>query len=380
MEHEGRAGRYEPQPQGYSAFIPTALPPDPPVHLNGDMLTLVSRADRSLGRLDGSIQTLPDPDLFVSMYMRKEAVFSSQIEGTQSSLDDLLEEEAQIDDPGRPPDVKEVQNYVEAMKYGLGVLREGSISTDVICRIHERLLEGSRGGSRERGRLRKVQNWIGPKGAAISDATFVPPPPGMVQECLDDLVAFLGGGNGLPVLIRIGLAHAQFETVHPFHDGNGRMGRLLIAFLLCETDILEKPVLYISHHLSVNRSAYYGSLQGIRDAGDWESWLQFFLGAVGEAADSATKTARNIVDLRERHRRTIAEQFGRATANGLKVLESLYSSPIETVNGVVEITGLSFTAASNLMNRFVEHGILVQMPGRSRNRRFRYGEYIGLFF
>ncbi|MCD6141122.1 Fic family protein [Candidatus Bipolaricaulota bacterium] len=375
----GRAGRYVRQPQGYRAFIPAPLPPNPPVRVDAQMQVALSQAELALGRLDGSIQTLPDPDLFVFMYVRKEAVLSSQIEGTQSSLDDLLEAEAKIFRADRPRDVEEVLNYVNAMNYGLERLRTLPISVRLIREIHKRLLKGVRGARRQPGELRTTQNWIGPGGCTLNEATFVPPPPSEVPKALGDWERFLHKDYTMPFLIKVGLAHAQFETIHPFLDGNGRIGRLLITFLLCERGILQKPVLYLSYYFKRYRQRYYDLLQAVRDTGDWESWLKFFLQGITEVSQEATTTARRIVELREAHRALIIEQFGRVAANGLKVLESLYSRPIITVNDIADITGTSFTAANQLMQKFVAHELLSEITGQVRNRRFRYDAYIDLF-
>lgn len=347
--------------------------------MDDEMLALISQGDRALGRLDGSIQTLPDPDLFVFMYVRKEAVLSSQIEGTQSSLDDVLEAEAKVFSASRPRDVSEVINYVRAMNHGLERLKELPVSVRLIKEIHQRLLSGVRGAEREPGELRRSQNWIGPGGCTLNEASFVPPPTEEVPQALSNLERFIHSDDPMPVLVKIGLAHAQFETIHPFLDGNGRVGRLLIAFLLCERQILQKPVLYISHYFRRHRERYYALLQGTRDDGDWESWLKFFLTAVAEVSNEATETARRIVGLRERDRSTITEHFGYSAGNGLKVLERLYSRPIISVQDVVKLTKVSFTAANNLTRRFVKHGILAEITGQARNRQFRYGEYIDLF-
>lgn len=379
MKVQNRAGRYLRQPQGYLAFIPKPLPPEPPVEMDDEMWDRVSRADRALGRLDGSIQTLPDADLFVFMYVRKEAVLSSQIEGTQSSLDDLIEAEAQVFRSEHPKDVDEVVNYVQAMNYGLARLESLPVSTRLLREIHQKLLTGVRGSEREPGDLRRSQNWIGPAGCAIVEATFVPPPAHEVAAALGALEQFLHGSERMPVLIKVGLAHAHFETIHPFLDGNGRVGRLLITFLLCEQKQLQKPVLYLSHFFRRHRTQYYELLQSIRDEGNWEQWLKFFLAAVEEVAREATETARRIVQLRERHRGLVVQYFGRAAANGLTVLESLYSRPILAVNDIVDLTGVSFTAANQLMSRFVETGILSEITGQTRNRQFRYSDYVTLF-
>jgi Fic family protein len=244
------------------------LPPDPPVRLDGELRVLLSRADRALGRLDGSVVTLPNPDLFVFMYVRKEAVLSSQIEGTQSSLQDLLAAEAELFEAvDIPRDVDEVINYVAAMNHGLERLMELPVSVRLIREIHERLLRGVRGAQRAPGELRRTQNWIGPAGSPLADAVFVPPPPESVPQALGELEMFLHTSGDLPILVKIALAHAQFETIHPFLDGNGRVGRLLITFLLTESRVLSKPVLYLSHYLRQNRQEYYERQQAVRDGG-----------------------------------------------------------------------------------------------------------------
>ena len=375
-----RAGRYQRQPSGFRAFIPAGLPPVPPLDMTGELQKLLSGADHALGRLDGSVQTLPNPDLFVFMYVRKEAVLSSQIEGTQSSLQDLLAAEADLFDADtKPRDVEEVVNYVGAMKFGLKRLAELPVSVRLIREIHERLLQGVRGSQLTPGELRRSQNWIGPGGCTLAEATFIPPPPDHVPEALSDLEKFLHQPDNLPALIRIGLVHAQFETIHPFLDGNGRVGRLLITFLLTEAGILQKPVLYLSHFFKRHRQAYYENLQSVRENGDWEGWLTFFLRGVAEVSAEATETARRILALREGHRAAIVDQLGRAAGNGQKVLETLFDRPIVTVGEVEDITGTTYVAANNLVARLVDLGILQEITGFSRNRRFRYGSYVRLF-
>jgi Fic family protein len=367
------------QPTGYRAFIPASLPPQPAVRLDGELQSWLSQADRALGRLDGSIQTLPYPDLFVAMYVRKEAVLSSQIEGTQSSLQDLLAAEARILSASRPNDVDEVVNYVAAMNMGLARLVELPVSVRLIREIHARLLQGVRGRHLTPGELRTSQNWIGPAGCSLNEATFVPPPPHEVADALGDLELFLHSDAPLPLLVRIGLAHAQFETIHPFLDGNGRVGRLLITFLLCEKDVLLKPVLYLSHYFKRHRQTYYERLQAVRDDGDWESWLLFFLRGVFEVSQQATETARRILLLREQHRQRVTDDFGRAAGNGHRVLEHLFRHPIIAVADVQSLTGTSFPAANALVSQFVSSGMLREITGQRRNRRFQYDPYIALF-
>jgi Fic family protein len=374
-----RAGRYVSQATGYRAFLPEPLPPIPPIRLEGNLQSLLSLADRALGRLDGSIQTLPNPDLFVFMYVRKEAVLSSQIEGTQSSLQDLLSAEAKMFSPDLPSDVDEVVNYVNAMNHGLERLSDLPVSVRLIKEIHERLLHDVRGARLTPGELRTSQNWIGPGGCTLGEATFVPPPPHEVPTALGSLENFLHSGSDLPQLVQIGLAHVQFETIHPFLDGNGRIGRLLITFLLCQRQILLKPVLYLSHFFKRHRAEYYERLQAVRDHGQWEEWLAFFLRGVSEVSREATDTARRILALRENHRTAVTTRMGRAAGNGLRVLESLYQRPVVTVADVQSLTGTTYTAANNLVSSLTDLGILVEATGYKRNRVFRYQPYIDLF-
>jgi Fic family protein len=376
---QGRSGRLIRQDSGYSAFIPAPLPPRPPIALTGTLQTLLSKADRELGRLDGSIQTLPNPDLFVMMYVRKEAVLSSQIEGTQSSLQDLLAAEAKVFAVEGSRDVAEVVNCVKAMNYGLNRLEKLPISVRLFREIHEKLLTGVRGSALTPGELRRSQNWIGPAGCTLAEAAFIPPPPEDVPQALGDLEKFLHREDDMPLLIKIGLAHAQFETIHPFLDGNGRIGRLLITFLLCERGVLLKPVLYLSYYFKRHRQAYYDHLQAVRDAGDWEGWLAFFLRGVAEVSAQSTETARRILELREKHRALIAEHLGRAAGNGHRILEHLYKRPIISVKEVRSVTGTSNPAANQLVQKLVEQGIVSEITGRKRNRRFRYESYIRLF-
>jgi Fic family protein len=375
----GRAGRYVKQPTGYNAFIPASLPPKPPVRIAGKLQMLLSEATLALGRLDGSIHTLPNPDLFVLMYVRKEAVLSSQIEGTQSSLQDVLAAEAKILDPETPRDVDEVLNYIRAMNYGLGRLEEIPVSVRLIKELHERLMKGVRGAHLTPGEIRASQNWIGAGGASLKDALFVPPPPEQIAPALGDLERFLHHESNIPLLIQIGLAHAQFETIHPFLDGNGRVGRLLVTFLLKQRGVLQQPVLYLSHFFKRHRHEYYEHLQATRDKGDWEQWLEFFLRGVAEVSAEATETARRILVLRDNHRAAITENLGRAAGNGHRVLETLYKTPITNVKAVRDISGTSFAAANELVKKLVTIGILKEMTGQRRNRSFRYDPYVDLF-
>ena len=365
------------QGTGYRAFFPAPLPPDPPVQIDGELQALLSEADLSLGRLDGSIQTLPDPDLFVLMYIRQEALLSSQIEGTQSTLQDVLAAEAKILSPGPLRDAIEVINYIEAMKLGLERLEKLPVSVRLIREIHARLLEGVRGSQLTPGEIRTSQNWIG--GNNLREAVFIPPPPSEVPRSLGDLEKFLNDPGNLPTLIWIGLAHAQFETIHPFLDGNGRVGRLLITFMLCERGVMVKPVLYLSYFFNKNRQQYYEELQSVRDSGSWEQWLEYFLRGVIEVSKQATDTARRILNLRERHRDMINDRLGYRAGNGHRVLEYLYEYPTVSVKNVQELLEVAYPSANNLVSELVECGILREITGRARGRVFLYDEYISLF-
>jgi len=278
-----------------------------------------------------------------------------------------------------PRDVDEVLNYVAAMNHGLARLPKLPVSVRLIREIHEKLLHGVRGSHMTPGELRRTQNWIGPSGCTLSEATFVPPPPSEVQNALGALEKFIHRSDTLPLLIKIGLAHAQFETIHPFLDGNGRVGRLLITFLLCERGVLHKPVLYLSHYFKRHRSRYYDLLQNVRDRGDWETWLAFFLRGVAQVSTQATDTARRILALREEHRYIITNHLGRAAANGYRVLERLYERPILSVEDIRQLTGTTFPAANQLAQKLVEQGLVTEMTGQRRHRRFRYDAYIRLF-
>ena len=245
--------------------------------------------------------------------------------------------------------------------------------------IHAELLQGVRGSHLTPGDLRRSQNWIGPGGASLSSATFVPPPPEEVPKALGDLETFLHQADDVPLLVKIGLAHAQFETIHPFLDGNGRLGRLLVTFLLCERRVLEKPVLYLSHYFKAHRQEYYDRLQAVRDLGDWEGWLDFFLKGIVEVSAQAADTARRILVLREEHRSLIAERLGRAAGNGHRVLQYLYARPIVSTKQVQDLLGATFPGANQIVHRLVDIGVLVEITGQARHRRFRYEPYVRLF-
>jgi len=373
-----RSGRYVKQGSGYRAFIPSPLPPDPPVVMDAELTRLLSHADRSLGRLDGVGSVLPNPNLFVAMYVRKEAVLSSQIEGTQSTLEDVLQFEVDAKGVDLPKDVEEVVHYVGAMNHGLKRLEELAMSLRLIREIHSELLTGGRGEHRTPGEFRKSQNWIGPAGADLTTATFVPPPVPEMRDALDKFEKFLHD-DSLPVLIHCGLAHPQFETIHPFLDGNGRVGRLLITLLLCQRKVLHRPLLYLSHYLRAHRAEYYDRLTAIRDDGNWEGWLKFFLRGVDEVSTEAINTARRIFALREEHRNAINEKMSGSAGSGLRLLDYLYEQPMINVRMVERRLGTSFVTASKLVEQFVTLKILKETTGGQRNRRYVYAPYLTLF-
>ncbi len=374
-----RAGRYIRQVGDYSAFVPASLPPDPPINMDQPLWSLLSKADRSLARLDGAAETLPNPDLFVYMYVRKEAVLSSQIEGTQASLDDLLEFEARPLKSSRSPDVREVANYVAAMNHGLQRLATLPVSLRLIREIHSKLLAGTRGSERVVGEFRRLQNWIGTPGCTLSEARFVPPPVQEMLPALNDFEKFCHLRGTMPDLIQVGLIHAQFETIHPFGDGNGRVGRLLATLLLCEREILTRPLLYLSIFFKRHREEYYHRLQAIRDEGQWEEWLTFFLQGVAEVAADATTTARRVLNLRDEHRDIIHNQNRRRSAKALRLLDKLFMEPFVDVNRVGKICDVSYSNANDLVSELSRLGILREITGRSRNRMFRYQAYLDLF-
>ena len=376
----GETGRFEVASvagEPVRAFVPAPLPPVPPLVLDGPIQLSLESAVLGLGRLDGVSALLPDKALFLYAYIRKEAVLSSQIEGTQSSLSDLLLFE--LDEaPGVPlDDVVEVSNYVAALEHGLARLREGfPLSSRLIREIHSVLLSSGRGSRKDPGEFRRSQNWIG--GTRPGNATFVPPPQTAVADCMSALERFLRAQNdGLPVLVRAALAHVQFETIHPFLDGNGRVGRLLITFLLCHAGLLREPLLYLSLYLKQNRAAYYELLEQVRRTGDWEAWLAFFLDGVRQTADGAVSTVQRLAEMFKADRAKV-EPSGRRVGSALRVHEALKARPLLSMTQVCRSTGLSFPAASSAMKLLSDLGIARELTGRRRNRLFVYDRYLAV--
>jgi Fic family protein len=372
-----RAGQYIRQLTGYSAFVPAPLPPDPPLDTQ-QLSKLLSDADRALGRLDGVASMLPNPDLFVAMYVKHEAVLSSQIEGTQSTLEDVLEFEAGKRSETDLEDVEEVVNYVKAMNHGVARLESGfPLSLRLIREIHAILLDGARGGSKAPGEFRTTQNWLGPAGSTLQNANYIPPAPPDMLVALDNFEKFLHERDTLPTLVHCALAHAQFETIHPFLDGNGRVGRLLITLLLCERGVLQQPLLYLSYYFKANRLEYYDRLTNIRTRGEWEGWIAFFLKGVYVVSRAATDTAREILSLRERNRAVL--QNASAPAKSFTLLDKLFEYPLITVRQAEEQIGVAFNTADKYLQQFVDLGIVREATGQQRNRSFRYDAYLEVF-
>ncbi len=358
------------------AFIPPPLPPEPALRLEG-LLGLLDQANRALGRLDGMTAILPDRDLFIHMYVRKEALLSSQIEGTVSTLSDLLLFENEMSPEGGLADVQEVSNYVAALNHGMARLQEGfPLSLRLIREIHAILLAKGRGSDKTPGEFRTSQNWIG--GLRPGRASFVPPPPHQVLPCLGELEKFIHKEDAdLPLLVKAGLVHVQFETIHPFLDGNGRLGRLLITFLLCADGALQQPILYLSLFFKANRQRYYDLLQQVRQTGDWEAWLEFFLIGVIDTAAQATATATQILALFQSDRQKVAG-LGRAAASALRLYQWLQTNPVCSIQMATDgLPGLSRPTVAKAVAHLVALGILQQTAaGRQRNRYFIYRPYM----
>jgi Fic family protein len=360
------------------AFVPFPLPPDPPLDLSGNRQRLIERATLALGRLDSVSTLLPDPQLFLYAYIRREAVLSSQIEGTQSSLSDLLLFEL-AEAPGTPiNDVIEVSNYIRALEHGMARMSDDGfpLCNRLLREMHAHLMSRGRGSDKEPGEFRRTQNWIG--GTRPGNARFVPPPPHEVDLCMASLEAFLNeDSSGMPVLLKAALAHVQFETIHPFLDGNGRLGRLLIALLLHHGGLLSQPLLYLSLYLKQHRNVYYDLLDRVRNSGDWEAWVDFFLEGVEVTALGAVDTARRLVGLFDNDTKRI-QQSGRSVANVLRVHAALRQRPIISLPQLCQISAMTFPTANKTMVQLVDAGIARELTGQRRNRIFSYDAYLSI--
>jgi len=370
-----RAGKFVTQPAGYKAFVPKPLPPSPRIQYDEELQSLLSTADRSLARLDGITTVLPNPDLFIAMYVKKEALLSSQIEGTQASLEGVLEFEADLIPKENLDEIKEVINYVRALNHGIERLKELPMSLRLIKEIHKILLEGTRGEHRNPGQFRRSQNWIGPSGFPLSEAIFVPPPPDLVIPAMGELENFLHQESNIPPLVKIGLIHAQFETIHPFLDGNGRIGRLLITFYLFWKEILSKPLLYLSFYLKKKRPEYYDLLMKVRIDGAWEEWIKFFLKGISDTSEEAAKSAREIIQLKDK---LMAELYKSSIASiyAVRLIDLLFETPLISIKEVIVKLNISKETANELVKKFEKIDILKEITGKQRYKKYSFKQYI----
>jgi Fic family protein len=355
---------------GYWAYVPDSLPPR--LEWDTELVSRISKADLAVGTLSGLGETLPNPHLLIYPFIRREAVLSSRIEGTKSSLSDLLLFEAtQVEKRG---DVKEVQNYVRAMEYGLKRLNEFPLSLKFIRELHSILMEGVRGGHSTPGEFRRSQNWIGPVGVILSEATFVPPPLPEMLECLNQLENFLNSIPELPPLVQAALVHYQFETIRPFLDGNGRIGRLLVTLLLCQRNMLSKPLLYLSAFFEQHRREYYDLLLKVSQSGEWRQWIEFFLTAVTEQAGDAVSRSRQLLDLLRRYSQKVREQ--NLTATTIQLVELIFMKPVLNVKTAQEFLKVSYPSAQYALSSLEKIGILTEVTGRKRNKAYSAWEIL----
>ncbi len=378
MKSHARAGLYVRQLEGYRAFEPVNLPPEPPLALDTNLLSLLSAADTAIGRLDGLARTLPDAELCLAMYVRQEALSSSQIEGTECTMDDILAFEL-LPDAEPNLDVKEVVNYVAALQHGVELLKELPLCNRLLREVHAVLLRSGRGSDKSPGEFRRTQNWIGPAGCTLATASFVPPPRHVMEAAMSALEGFVHDSK-LPILVTAGLAHAQFETIHPFLDGNGRTGRMFISLLLHEREVLTKPVLYLSTFLKRHQARYFDHLTAVRREGAWEGWIGFFLEGVAESARGATLTAAAIHRLRETDRSNLLlSGVGKAGKYDIALLDAMFRQPLVNSAWVQRELGVTSPTANKALERLCELNILRETTGAKRNRTYRYDAYLNLF-
>lgn len=369
----GRAGQYVQQLKGYKAFMPASLPPTPALRQDDEFNYLLSKASLALGKLAGLASVISDPDLFVYLYIRKEALLSSQIEGTQCSLEDILSPSAD-EERDKHDDIEEVSNYVRAMNEGLKRLNELPVCTRLIKEIHSTLMSGVRGANKTPGEFRKSQNWIGRPDASLNTAEFVPPPFEEVDRLMSDLEKFIHADDQIPHLVKAALIHAQFETIHPFLDGNGRLGRLLITYLLCFWKVLDRPLLYLSYYFKAYRSEYYTKLMDVRLKGDWESWVKFFLKAVSESADMANSAALEIHRLHQADKERL--QLSKPTSYTIQVFNEFCHDPILSGTVLMARPGSTKPKINRAFQHLVELGIIREISGKQRNRKYAYHNYL----
>jgi len=371
-----RSGQYIKQASGYKAFIPNSLPPSPPIQIADGIQHLLSEADAALGRLDMMGYLVPNLDYIIAMYVRKEALLSSQIEGTQASLEDVFDYESDVP-ISNTDDVKEVVHYIQALNHGMERLKEFPMSIRLIKEIHEILLSGTRGHEKNPGELRKSQNWIGSPGSTLSNATFVPPPPQDAMDAMSNLEKYLHADSDLPRLINCALIHYQFETIHPFLDGNGRVGRLLITFFLYWKEALNYPLLYLSLYFKLHRQEYYDRLNLVRDKGDFEQWIAFFLKGITWTADSAVRTVKAILLLQEQHKKILIEKKV-STPHAIALLDYLIQKPHVSIAEIAKRLDVSYSTAKILAKQLHDFEILKEVTGKKRDKRYTYWEYLAL--
>jgi len=369
-----RSGSYILQPTGYRAFLPSPLPPSPPISMSEELILQLSEANMALGGLDMMGQLLPNVDRIIAMYVRKEALLSAQIEGTQASLENIFEYEsaAPLDNLH---DVEEVVNYVKALNYGLERLREFPMSIRIIKEIHAMLLNGNRGQEKTPGDFRRSQNWIGPAGCGLKQASFVPPPPLEAMEAMGCLELYLHQENAIPILINCALIHYQFETIHPFLDGNGRLGRLLITFYLCWTGAMVKPLLYLSYYFKLHRQEYYDRLDAVRAHGSYEQWVGFFLRGITWTSKSVLATTKQVLALVETHKKLLFAKRV-STPLAMALLDYLTVKPLVSIQELADHLQVAYNTIVFLVKQLVDLGLLREITGRKRDRRFLYWEYM----
>jgi Fic family protein len=369
-----RAGKYIKHPDGYRTYIPKPLPPSPPIEYDDEIIRLLSDTDIKLARLDGVASVLPDIDIFISMYLKKEAVLSSQIEGTQISLEDYLEYDVDINKKNKDEEI-EVLNYIKALHYGLNNIENDSISIEDIKGLHRILVKGTRGEDRNPGEFREGQGFIRGDGLSILHATYIAPPPEKVDALMKRLAEFINKENDIPHLVRIALIHHQFETIHPFSDGNGRLGRMLITFYLLLKQVLFHPILFLSLYLRRNRGDYYEWLMKVRLDGEWEGWVKYFLKGVSNVSDEVVKTCREIIRLREEllellYNKSISSIYT------IRFLDFLFESPVISIKKASESLNTTRQTIYDLVNKFLELGILNEITGKKRYKRYKFVDYI----
>ncbi|MDX8430632.1 MAG: Fic family protein [Candidatus Algichlamydia australiensis] len=371
-----RSGKKITQASGYKSFIPNSLPPNPRIKIENDIHHLLTDANIAIGKIDTMGYLVPNLDLIIAMYVRKEALLSSQIEGTQASLEDIFEYENHV--PVKNiEDVKEVVNYIKALNYGMERLTEFPMSIRLIKEIHKILLSGTRGQEKIPGEFRRSQNWIGPQGSTIANASFVPPPPEEAVAAMGQLELFLHEDVDLPLLVNCALIHYQFETIHPFLDGNGRLGRLLITFYLYWKGALQHPLLYLSYYFKIHRQEYYDRLNLVRESGDYEQWIKFFLKGVIWTCESALKTIKNILKLQEEHKKRLIKKK-LSTPYAIALLDYLFEKPHLSISDIADHLKISYQGAKSMVDQFVKIEILKEITGKRRDRRYSYWEYLAL--